>query len=92
MHKESFEPPASAFRQEPSSQFIGRGVTLVMAAGFVVANIYYSRPSRQVGHPVRPRRARSRERSFILAVALASLQEISGKPDRCCDMQNDPAS
>jgi hypothetical protein len=59
MHKESFEPSASAFRQAPSSQFIGRGVTLVMAAGFVVANIYYSQPSRQVGHPVRPRRAQS---------------------------------
>jgi hypothetical protein len=32
MHKKSFDPPASAFRQAPSSQFIGRGVTLVMAA------------------------------------------------------------
>ena len=41
MHKKSFDPPASAFRQAPSSQFIGRGVTLVMttACGFVVTNI-----------------------------------------------------
>jgi hypothetical protein len=47
MHRKFFDPPASAFRQAPSSQFIERGVTLVMAAarGFVVANIYYDRPS-----------------------------------------------
>ena len=28
MHKKFFDPPAFAFRQAPSSRFIGRGVTL----------------------------------------------------------------
>jgi hypothetical protein len=32
MHKKSFYPPVSEFRQASSTQFIGRGVTLVMAA------------------------------------------------------------
>jgi hypothetical protein len=41
MLKKFFDLPVSAFRQAASSQFIGRGVSLVMAAarGFVVANI-----------------------------------------------------
>jgi hypothetical protein len=56
MHKKFFDPPASGFRQAPSSQFIGRGVTLVMSAAcsFVDANIYYNQPSRQEGHQMRP--------------------------------------
>jgi hypothetical protein len=43
MHKKSFDPPASAFRQAPASQLIGRGVTLVMTTvcRFVVASIVY---------------------------------------------------
>ena len=41
MHKKFFDPPASGFRQAPSSQFIGRGVTLGGRPRLVVANVYY---------------------------------------------------
>jgi hypothetical protein len=40
MHKKPLDPPASAFCQAPSSQFIGRGATLGGRRGFVVANIH----------------------------------------------------
>jgi hypothetical protein len=41
MHKKFFDPPAFAFRQAPSSRFIGRGVTFRAGRSFVVANIYF---------------------------------------------------
>jgi hypothetical protein len=67
MHKKFFDPPASAFRQASSSQFIGRGVTLVMAAarGFVVANVYSNRPSRQESYPMRPQASTGRRRHLL---------------------------
>ena len=63
MHKKSFDPPASEFRQAPS-QFIGRGVILVVAAacGFIVTNIYCNQPWRQEGHPMGPQASRRRHR------------------------------
>ena len=67
MHKKSFYPPVSEFHQASSTQFIGRGVTLVMSAAcsFVDANIYYNQPSRQEGHQMRPQAWTWRRRHLL---------------------------
>lgn len=60
MHKKSFDVPTVAVRQAPSSQFIGGGVTLVIAAacGFVVANVW-------LGFKLRPPVAERLERDAL---------------------------
>ena len=89
MYEKSFDPPASAFHQWRSSQFIGRGVTPVVAAarGFVVANFYYNQPSRQEGHLMRSQSSTWRRRHLFDRPACGHRPRLSkSKPSVLLEM------